>query len=234
MKTKTYLLLLPLLVLARISNAQNTGSIKVTVTDAKTKQALPFANVSVYKDKILKYNATTDVDGIALIHQVVVDKYSLKVVYIGYTPKILKSVEVAANKICYVNIALKNDNALMLNEVTVTDYQAPLIDPDTKSGAAIDTKSSGTVTKQTFKQMAAKSINSVISTQAGVVLTDNYNNQQIQVRGSRAGTTNVYIDGERAIGSTNLPPSAIEQVSVYTGGVPAQYGDQTAGVAANT
>jgi len=234
MKTKTYLLLLTLLVLARISNAQNTGSIKVTVTDAKTKQALPFANVSVYKDKILKYNATTDVDGIALIHQVVVDKYSLKVVYIGYTPKILKSVEVAANKICYVNIALKNDNALMLNEVTVTDYQAPLIDPDTKSGAAIDTKSSGTVTKQTFKQMAAKSINSVISTQAGVVLTDNYNNQQIQVRGSRAGTTNVYIDGERAIGSTNLPPSAIEQVSVYTGGVPAQYGDQTAGVAANT
>lgn len=234
MKTKTYLLLLALLVLVRISSAQNTGSIKVTVTNAKTKEALPFANVAVFKDKTQMYTAITDLNGSAMIAQVVPDKYSVKVVYLGYTPKIVKSIEVQVNKTCYVNVALKNDNALMLNEVAVVDYAAPLIDPDTKSGGTVEMKSGGTITRENFQQMAAKDVNSVISTQAGVILTDNGSNSQIQVRGSRSGNTNVYVDGERVIGTTNIPQSAIEQMSFIQGGLPAQYGDQSAGVIANT
>src|SRR6185503_15956170 len=41
--------------------------------------------------------------------------------------------------------------------------------------------------------------------------------------------TDYYIDGEKVRGSSALPQSSIEQVSVITGGVPAQYGDATGG-----
>ncbi|MEZ5081897.1 MAG: hypothetical protein R2750_00330 [Bacteroidales bacterium] len=35
----------------------------------------------------------------------------------------------------------------------------------------------------------------------------------------------MYIDGIRVIGTSSVPQSSIEQVSVYLGGLPAQYGD---------
>jgi len=40
----------------------------------------------------------------------------------------------------------------------------------------------------------------------------------------------MYIDGIRVRGSSALPPSAIEQVSVILGGIPAQYGDAVGGI----
>ncbi|HXD94057.1 MAG TPA: alpha-2-macroglobulin family protein, partial [Bacteroidia bacterium] len=62
-----------------------------------------------------------------------------------------------------------------------------------------DTKSGGTITRESFSYMAAKNINSVVSTQAGVIM----------VRGSRSDSSGVFVDGERLI----------------TGGLPAEYGD---------
>ena len=43
-------------------------------------------------------------------------------------------------------------------------------------------------------------------------------------------TQHFYIDGIKVRGSTNLPKSAIEEVSVMTGGVPANFGDATGGI----
>ncbi len=40
----------------------------------------------------------------------------------------------------------------------------------------------------------------------------------------------MYIDGIKVTGSSSLPQSSIEQVSVILGGLPAQYGDATGGV----
>ena len=45
----------------------------------------------------------------------------------------------------------------------------------------------------------------------------------LEVRGD---ATVIYIDGVRTIGSTNLPKSALDQVTVVTGGTPAEYGKQ--------
>jgi outer membrane receptor protein involved in Fe transport len=50
------------------------------------------------------------------------------------------------------------------------------------------------------------------------------------VRGQRTDGNVTYIDGIRVRGSGGLPESAIEQVSVILGGVPAQYGDATGGI----
>lgn len=52
----------------------------------------------------------------------------------------------------------------------------------------------------------------------------------MNIRGSRAEATEYFIDGIRVRGSTNLPNAAIEQTTVITGGIPAQYGDATGGI----
>jgi outer membrane receptor for ferrienterochelin and colicin len=54
------------------------------------------------------------------------------------------------------------------------------------------------------------------------------------VRGTRDGSTDTYIDGVKVRGSASVPQGAIDQVSVLTGGMPAQYGDVTGGIIAIT
>jgi len=53
---------------------------------------------------------------------------------------------------------------------------------------------------------------------------------EISVRGSRSDATYFFIDGIKVRGSANLPKAALEEVSVITGGVPANYGDVTGGI----
>ena len=57
------------------------------------------------------------------------------------------------------------------------------------------------------------------------------NGEGLYFRGSRTENTVSYIDGVKVSGNVpRVPPSAISSVSVYTGGLPARYGDVTGGV----
>ena len=69
---------------------------------------------------------------------------------------------------------------------------------------------------------------SIASTTAGVYQADE--GGALNVKGSRAEATDYYIDGIKVRGSSSLPASAIEQLTVVTGGVPARYGDATGGI----
>ena len=54
---------------------------------------------------------------------------------------------------------------------------------------------------------------------------------EIYFRGSRSGDAVYYIDGIKMINSKAMcPSSAIGSIMVYSGGVPAKYGDFTGGV----
>ena len=50
------------------------------------------------------------------------------------------------------------------------------------------------------------------------------------MRGSRSNATTYYVDGIKVVGNSNVPTSAIEQITVVTGGLPAKYGDATGGI----
>jgi hypothetical protein len=225
---KIYLFIAAIVFLGFSLSAQNNGgAVKVTLVDKKNpKETIPFANVVVYNGKVQVAVGTTDMDGNVMIKPLNAGKYNIKAVYVGYQPQQVNDVVVSNEKTSYVNIALSNEGGVNLQEVVVTEYAVPLIDPDTKSG--------GTIDRESYQNMAAKDVNSVISTQAGVILTDNGSSSSIQVRGSRKGNTNIFVDGERAIGTTNMPQGAVEQMSVMLGGLPAQYGDVTGGAVSIT
>ena len=58
-------------------------------------------------------------------------------------------------------------------------------------------------------------------------------NGELYFKGARNGTSVYYIDGIKLTGAlANLPARSYASIQVYTGGVPAKYGDTTGGVVA--
>jgi hypothetical protein len=56
------------------------------------------------------------------------------------------------------------------------------------------------------------------------------NGKDAYVRGGRADATVYFVDGVKMSNIGNVPGVAIGSMTVYTGGVPAKYGDTTSGV----
>jgi hypothetical protein len=220
MLRKIYFSIIATIALGVAGFAQNKGAIKATLIDEKSKEPLAFANVIVKNGNIQVATGTTDFDGNVTIKPLDPGKYDVQAVYVGYQKKMVSGVVVSADKTAYINIPLANDGGIVLEEFTKVEYTVPLIDPDTKSG--------GTVTREQYQNMATKNIQSVASTTAGVYQQDE--GDQVKVRGARSGNTNIFIDGERAIGTSGIPQQGVEQVSVILGGLPAQFGDATGGV----
>ena len=108
--------------------------------------------------------ATTNMDGEAIIKPLSPGKYTVKGVYVGYQANKVEGVVVGEGKTAYVTIGLSNGEGVKLDEVVVTSYVVPLIDPDTKSGQ--------TITREDYQNLATKDINSVAATTAGVYQAD--------------------------------------------------------------
>lgn len=207
-----------------------TGSIKATIIDASTGETIPFAAVIVESKGSQVGSATTDINGECIIKPIAAGKYSVKGVIIGYQGVEIGGVNVLADKTAYVEVKM-TPSVQQIKEFVKVEYSEPLIDPDTKSG--------GTVNREEFQRMATKDVNSIASQTAGVYQADE--GSAISVRGARAdkdasgnstgeSSTKVFVDGQRVIGSANIPQQSIEQVSVITGGLPAEFGDATGGV----
>lgn len=203
-----------------ISFAQNgTGTIKGTILD-ESGEPLPFVNVTLKQNGNLKTGATTDFDGNFKISSIEPGKYDLEVSFVGYQTQKTEGIVIKGDKLLPLpDITLKEGD--LLDEVEVITYKIPLIDKD---GGA----SGGTVSRDEIARMPGRSAGAIASTVGGV--QTNANGDIQSVRGTRSDATFYYIDGIKVRGTTALPKSAIEEVSVLTGGLPANYGDVTGGI----
>ncbi len=197
-----------------------SGSLKGTVTDKETGEPLPFANIVVELGGTQVGGTATDFDGNYMIKPISPGKYNVIATYAGYQKGITEGVIIKGDKITFLDMELSS-TAVALKEVEVKTYRVPLIDKD-------NTVQGATVTKDEIEKMPDRSANAVAVTVGGVFSRDG---ERGNIRGARADGTTMYIDGIKvSSGSSALPPSAIEQVSVVLGGLPAQYGDATGGV----
>ncbi len=199
--------------------SQATGALKGKVIDKETKEPIPFANIVLELDGNMIGGATSDFDGNYMIKPITPGRYDLKATFVGYKPFMYKGVIIGSNKIVFQDVSLTS-SATNLDVYEVVDYKVPLISKD-------ETSSGATVTSEEIAKMPQRSANAVATTVGGVFSRDG---ERGNVRGSRSDATVMYIDGIKVTGSSSLPPSAIEQVSVILSGVPAQYGDATGGV----
>lgn len=195
-----------------------TGTLQGTLTDEETGETLPFANVVVMQAGQQVTGASTDFDGKFRIPALKpANNYTVKVSVVGYGEVEKTGVQVTAGQIAFVDFKLTP--GIRLGEVTIIEYEVPLIERD--GGAKT------TVTGKDIEKMPSRGANAAVTTVAGVQDNDG---QIGSVRGTREGSTDTYIDGVKVRGSSSLPQGAYEQVTVLTGGVPAQFGDATGGI----
>ena len=196
-----------------------TGEIQGKVTDGDTGEPIPFANVSLTVNGTLQ-GAQTDFDGVYSIKPLPAGDYDIEISYVGYQTSITEGVRVTADKITFLDITIV-ENSELLKEVVVKAYKIPVFEAD-------QTSTGGTVTKEDIQNLPTRNVQSIASQTAAVYQEDE--GSGLNLKGSRSNATDYYIDGIKVRGSSNLPASAIEQLTVVSGGVPARYGDATGGI----
>ena len=201
------------------------GTLKGVVKDADTKEPIPFAKVVIKQGDNIKAGAETDFDGSFQINAINAGSYDVEISneVEGYKTQKIEGVKISSEQITFLDkIAIgKGSDVLDMEEVEVIAYRVPLIDKD---GGA----SGSTVTREDIAKLPVRSAAGVAGTVGGV--NANEGSGELSVRGSRGDATYFYIDGIKVRGSANLPKSAIEEVKVITGGLPANYGDATGGI----
>jgi len=216
MLKKIYLLFATIFI-STVAFAQ-TGTFKGSVLDDLSGEAIPFANVIIERNGTQTAGTTTDFDGKFTIKPIEPGTYTVKATFVGYQNFVMTGLIISANKITFQD--LKLSSGIQKGEVVIVEYKKPLIDQDNITGS--------TKTAEEIVAMPTRSVASVAATSAGIYQRDE--GESLNVRGSRSDATDYYIDGIKVRGSLGVPQSAIEQITVMAGGLPAQYGDATAGI----
>ena len=216
MLRKIYLLFATVLI-TTVAFAQ-TGTLKGTVLDNLSGEAIPFANVIIERNGTQTSGTTTDFDGKFTIKPIEPGTYTVKATFVGYQTFVMTGLIISANKITFQD--LKMSSGIQKGEVVIVEYKKPLIDQDNITGE--------TKTAEEIVAMPTRSVASIAATTAGIYQRDE--GESLNVRGSRSDATDYYIDGIKVRGTLGIPQSAIEQITVMASGLPAQYGDATAGI----
>ena len=184
---------------------------------------MPFSKVLIKQNGSIKGGKNTDIDGKFQINAIQPGSYTVELRATGYQTQAVEGVVISSDKITFLDDLemVKPKDVQELGEVTVIKYVVPLIDKD---GGA----SGKTVTREDISRLPVRSAAGVAGTVGGV--NANESSGALSVRGSRSDATYYYIDGIKVRGSSNLPKSALQEVAVITGGVPANYGDVTGGI----
>ena len=205
-----------------VNAQQGLGTVQGKVKEkTNPTELLPFVSIALEQNGLIKYKGESDFDGEFKIASVTPGTYNVRATVTGYKPQQINGFVVKGDKINFLDILLESAEGATLEEFEVIEYNVPLIDKD---GGA----SGGTVTREEIAKMPGRSATSVAATVGGVYSQEG--SGALSIRGSRSDALYYYIDGVKVRGSSNLPKSAVEEISVITGGLPANYGDATGGI----
>lgn len=223
-KMKTIRTMIALLALAAAAHgtAQSTGEIQGKVVD-ETGAGLPFCVVRA-EQAGQAISTETDADGRYVLKPLPPGVYDVQVRSMAQGAAEITGVRVDPGLIVRLkDVALGNT----LGTVVVEKYKwdEPLIRPDDPSRIVM------TTTQIETNATRKDPVKMIASITPGV--TKAAHSEELYFRGSRTGAMAYYVDGVKVTGSNpGVSAEAIQSVSVYTGGLPARYGDVTGGVVA--
>ncbi|MEO1434875.1 MAG: carboxypeptidase-like regulatory domain-containing protein [Bacteroidota bacterium] len=189
------------------------------VIDQDKGEALPFANVSLLKDGVFITGSATDYDGNYVITGFDPGTYSIKVEFVGYSPKQIDGIVIGSKT---VPLDIEMLEGELIDEVVVIAYEVPLIEPD-------NTASGQTLAKEDIENVATRDVSTLISTTAGIS-SNVREDGNLSIRGARTNDQIIFVDGVRTRGGNAVQARDAEQIQVFTGGLPAEYGDVTGGI----
>ncbi|MCF6268728.1 MAG: TonB-dependent receptor [Melioribacteraceae bacterium] len=198
--------------------AGTTGKIAGRVTDAATGEPLPFANVIVMGTTM---GAATDFDGYFNILNVLPGTYKVKASTIGYNGVTIEGVQVNIDLTTNLTFELYATSITLSEDVVVRAEQSVI-----KKDVASNQKSINT---DEINALPVTNINDLLQLQAGI-------EPDLSVRGGDPNETLFMVDGFSMSDSrtnrpiSNLPLSAVQQISVTTGGFSAEYANVRSGI----
>lgn len=213
-------ILITMMCLSALMFAQNPGEIKGKIIDAKTKELLTGA--TIYVDYMGEKIATfADKDGRFTIKPLNPGTYNVYVVFLGYDTVFYPNIKVNSDKMTFLEDTYLEESkkGVVLDGFTIKGVKP--IDPTSIKiidagalGAMPDGKNISTSLRNNFSDISVSD-----------------DGEEIYFRGSRNGDAVYYVDGVKSRDSDpHVPGCAIGSMAVYTGGVPANYGDFTGGV----
>jgi len=216
-KNIKYSILFILILLMGSLNAASTGKIAGIITDSKTGDPIPGANVMLEGKTI---GAATDLDGYYALLNIEPGIYNLRVSVIGYGKVVVKDIKVLIDLTTNIDVNMTIET-LGMAEIVVT-AERPVVNKDVSASEL-------NVSAEKIETMPVSDIEDVISLQAGV-------EGGLTIRGGAARQTTFIVDGfnqndERShIPFTNLNMSTVQEIKVQTGGFNAEYGQSRSGV----
>jgi hypothetical protein len=208
-------------ILTGLTFPQLSSKITGTITDTETGENLYGVNV-ILKGTIL--GAATDENGKYFIINVPVGSYEVKASMIGYNSQTFTNVLISADRVTSLDFQLSS-TVLQAEDVVVV-AQRNILYKEVSSTQLIVTQA------QVDNTAGIRDITKFLERQPGVTT----NNGFIEIRGGSADQTGTYINGlsynNAAVGNaeTIVPLSAIDQVSLLSGGFNAEYGNFRSGL----
>lgn len=216
-----YLITIIVITVAKIF-AGTTGKIAGRVTDAKTGEGIPFANVIIEGTTL---GAATNLEGYYTIINVPPGVYTLRASVVGYETKVVTNVRVNIDLTTRIDFELREKTVELGQEVVVTATR-PLVQKDL-------TASTSVVGSDLISELPVTEVRDVLTLQAGVIVSAGGG---IHVRGGRAGQLAYQIDGvtitDAYDNSTviDVGTNAIQELQVISGAFNAEYGQAMSGV----
>ena len=177
------------------------------------------ATIKILQGGVLIGGTGTDENGMYTYKPLNAGSYDVLISSVETQSKKVTDVRVSSEKTTYLDVTV---SANKFEEVDIVAYVKPVIDK-----TFMDIKE---ISAEDFLRMAVDRGNVVdavinISSEASKDA-----NGDLHVRGGRGDATAFIVDGVKSPNITGVAALAVENVSIITGGIPAQYGDITSGV----
>ncbi|MFY8185329.1 MAG: carboxypeptidase regulatory-like domain-containing protein [Bacteroidia bacterium] len=221
-KLKQLLGAIAFLVLTAIGIAQNTtGEIKGLVTDDQHNPAIG-AEIKALQGGVLIKNAIADIDGKYTLKPLQPGQYEVLISFTGFKTNRYIKVSVEVEEASYLDSEMEINTLIGFDVVADKPWEKSIVDVSyvTMHKLSLEQLNQMAVSKGDVKGMIA-------NISSDIIVTDN---GEIFSRGSRAGSSKYYVDGDVLPFGTEVTGMAIQNLSVITGGIPAQYGDGTGAV----
>jgi hypothetical protein len=206
---------------AGVLAAQGTaGKIEGTVRD---QSGAPLNGAQVFIVGTA-YAGVANERGYYFINNVPAGVMVVRAQYIGYSPAEVRNVRVFAGQTMTINIPMEQ-RAIEVSGVTVTVEQTPIVPRDQVASKSI-------AQGDAIQNLPVDAVAQVLRLQPGVVEGRGGN---LTIRGGRPGEAATYIDGVlvRSLTGANtitVGTNALEEMSVTTGAMGAEYGEAQSGV----
>ncbi len=215
MKKNIFIILFGLLCTSFLM-ADNYGKITGVIIDETTGEPLVGANVYIEENN---QGAATDLDGRFVILLVKPGVYEVNISYVGYEKKVIRDVQVRANRLANLSVSLKPD--VMEGETITVVAERPLVEKDIAA-------TSRSLSSDDIELVPATTVGEILTTQPGVV-----NSGGLHFRGGRSNEVVYYVDGiplvDPLFGEINtaevINAETVSEMQVISGTYSAEYGN---------